>query len=116
MPLIRVTSNQSLPSAQAGAFLANLSRVVSELFEKPERWVMTCLDPVATMTFAGSDEPAAYVEVKNIGPLDAALADRVSELVCAAVGQALGVAAHRIYVEMTAADGARWGWDGGTFG
>lgn len=115
MPLIRVTSNQGLSGDAQRVFLRNLSRVVAELFDKPERWVMTCLDPVAAMTFAGSEEPTAYVEVKNIGALDAALADRVSELVCAVVGQALGVVAHRIYVEMTAPDGALWGYDGGTF-
>lgn len=115
MPLIRVTSNLGLSGEAQHVFLRNLSRVVSDLFGKPERWVMTCLDPVAAMSFAGSEEPAAYVEVKNIGAIDAALADRVSELLCSAVGQGLGVVSHRVYVEMTAVDGALWGYDGGTF-
>lgn len=115
MPLVRITTSAVVDTAVRDAVLAEVSKEASALFGKPERWVMTCLDAVAAMTFAGSSAPAAYVEVKNIGPLDAELAKRVSAAVTAAVVK-LGVDAKRVYVEMTAAEGERWGYAGSTFG
>ncbi len=114
MPLIRITTSRVPHVVTRDAVLGELSKQASKLFGKPERWVMTCLDAVAAMTFGGSSAPAAYVEVKNIGPLDAALARRVSAVVTAEVAK-LGIERDRIYIEMTAAEGERWGHAGATF-
>jgi phenylpyruvate tautomerase len=117
MPLVRVTSSAKTPSGPAlNALFTELSRAAAELFGKPERWVMTCLDPVATMTFGSSSEPAAYIEVKNIGALSPELAVRVSKTITEIVAKGFGVPTDRIYIEMTEADAVRWGYDGSTFG
>jgi hypothetical protein len=42
--------------------------------------------------------------------------DHLSEVLCDAIAKALGVPRDRIYIEFTNADGALWGFDGGTFG
>lgn len=77
---------------------------------------MTCLDAVAAMSFGGSPSPAAYVEVKNIGELSPDLARRVSATVTEVVAHGLGIPSDRIYIEMTEAEGERWGYGGSTFG
>jgi len=76
---------------------------------------MTCLDPVAVMTFGGSNAAAIYVEVKNIGDLPHDLAERVSKTITKILSEGFHVPADRIYIEMTAASAERWGYDGSTF-
>jgi hypothetical protein len=40
----------------------------------------------------------------------------MSQDFCQAVEQHLGVPANRTYIEFAGAEGAMWGWNGGTFG
>ena len=68
MPLINVRT--SLPSLKDGsALLQELSAELASQTGKPEAYVMTLLETGVPMTFAGSHEPCAYVEVKSIGAL-----------------------------------------------
>jgi len=116
MPLARIVTNVPLPDAEPRArLLGDVSRALARLFSKPERWAMTCLEPTAHMSFGGSVEPAAYVEVKNVGTLSEAHAKEVSAALTALVSAALGVPAERVYLEMAEAEGRLWGWNGGTF-
>ncbi|WP_256377330.1 phenylpyruvate tautomerase MIF-related protein [Synechococcus sp. UW86] len=68
MPLINVrTSLQALKDGSA--LLQELSSELANQTGKPEAYVMTLLETGVPMTFAGSHEPCAYVEVKSIGTL-----------------------------------------------
>ena len=68
MPLINVRT--SLPALKDGsALLQELSSELANQTGKPEAYVMTLLQTGVPMTFAGSHEPCAYVEVKSIGAL-----------------------------------------------
>ena len=68
------------------------------------------------MSFAGGREPACYAELKNVGRLPHEKVERLSGLLCDAIAKALSLPRDRIYIEFTNADGALWGFDGGTFG
>ena len=68
MPLINVRTNIS-DVPEAGALLKKLSSALAAATGKPEFYVMTLLDSGVPMTFAGSEEPCAYVEIKSIGSL-----------------------------------------------
>lgn len=117
MPLVRIVSNQPTPSAQAAeALLSEVSQCVSRLLGKPERWVMTCVDPSAPMTFAGTTAPACYVEVKNIGTLSPKTTQQVSSELSALLVKHLKVTADRTYIEFNEATGHLWGYNGSTFG
>ncbi|MGC4064397.1 MAG: phenylpyruvate tautomerase MIF-related protein [Polyangiaceae bacterium] len=116
MPLVRiVTSAPSAAEKTAEETLLKLSKLASTLFGKPERWVLTCLDAPAKMTFAGTTEPCCYVEIKNIGAMTPELTEQLSQEVCQVLTRDFGVASSRIYVEFTEAKGHLWGWDGSTF-
>jgi len=114
MPLVKITTNQSTPDP--GELLGGLSKLLSDAFEKPERWVMTALDAPARMTFSGDDGPAAYIEVKNIGRMTPELTERLSREIMQRTSAALGVPASRTYIEFADAVGYLWGHDGETFG
>lgn len=115
MPLVRIVSSCE-PAPQADALLQELSRLLARELGKPEAYVMTCLEPRARMTFAGTAAPACYVEVKNIGTFTSGLAGRLSALISERLAAALGVPPDRIYIEFADAQPHLWGHDGGVFG
>jgi phenylpyruvate tautomerase len=117
MPLVRIVSNQpTLPTEDAKIMLSEVSRCVSRLLGKPERWVMTCVEPSASMTFGGTTDPACYVEVKNIGTLSPSVTQQVSAGLCTLLSKHLMVNSNRTYIEFNDAVGHLWGYDGSTFG
>jgi phenylpyruvate tautomerase len=117
MPLIRIVASSDPPATAAtDALLADLSTLLAREIGKPESYVMTCLEPRARMTFAGTSAPTCYVEVKNVGTLSAELTRRMSAAITARVTAALGVAKDRLYIQFEESRPHHWGWDGDTFG
>jgi phenylpyruvate tautomerase PptA (4-oxalocrotonate tautomerase family) len=117
MPLVQVFTSATAPAPDAqAALLAELSRLLSQRFGKPEQWVMTCLVPGLAMTFAGTSAPTAFVAVKNIGKMSPEDTAGLSRTLCDLIGRALAVKPDRIYVEFADAVGYLWGWNGETFG
>lgn len=114
MPLLRIQTNQPLDADALRDLPRIASRCVGELLGKPERYVMVSLEHNPAMLFAGTDAPLAYLELKSIG-LPAARTGEFSKGLCELVGQQLGIAQDRIYIEFANASGNLWGWDGGTF-
>src|SRR5262249_25592594 len=97
------------------ALLGELSRLLAVRFDKPERWVMTCLVPGLAMTFAGTPAPTAFVAVKNIGTMKPEDTERLSRELVERLENALGVPPDRVYIQFTDAVDYMWGWNGGTF-
>lgn len=117
MPLLNLFSSaRSLDEAVLGQVLRSFSKLLAAELGKPERYVMVGLAPRMEMSFAGSREPACYAELKNVGSLADDEIERLSAVLCEAIGKGLGLPKDRIYIEFTNADGALWGFDGGTFG
>ena len=118
MPLIQITTSAPLPSKdRVSALLKSLSKTLATHFAKPERYVMTRLaPPPAAMTFGGTDEPACYVEVKNIGTMTPELTEKLSADITRQLSESLGVAPDRTYIEFNDAKGHLWGWNAETFG
>jgi phenylpyruvate tautomerase len=113
MPLARLTTSAKLPDPQP--LLRNLSRLLAERLGKPEEYVMTCHVPAA-MTFAGTEEPCAFLELKSIGRFSPQQTKELSARLCALIGDALGLPQSRVYIEFADAQGHLWGHDGDTFG
>jgi phenylpyruvate tautomerase PptA (4-oxalocrotonate tautomerase family) len=117
MPLLQLsTSAYPADEPKRGRLLKSLSALVARLLGKPESYVMVSLSARAEMSFAGSSAPACYAELKNVGTLSASQVEDLSKVLCQELSQGLGVPQDRIYIEFTNADGAMWGWNGGTFG
>lgn len=117
MPLLQLfTSAHPADEHKRAHLLKSLSALVARLLGKPEGYVMISLTARAEMSFAGSSAPACYAELKNVGTLSPGQVETLSRFLCQELSSGLGVPAERIYIEFTSADGAMWGWNGGTFG
>ncbi len=117
MPLLNLFSSAApLAEPALSATLQSFSKLLAAELGKPERYVMVGLSPRLEMSFAGSRAPACYAELKNVGRLSHDQVVRLSGRLCDAIAQALSLPRDRIYIEFTNADGALWGFDGGTFG
>ena len=112
MPLINLrTSLASVDNHEQ--LLLEMSSLLAEQTGKPEAYVMTLLETGVPMTFAGSAEPAAFVEVKSIGALrPPAMSAAFSELITARTG----IPANRIYICFEDVEASSFGWNGSTFG
>jgi phenylpyruvate tautomerase len=117
MPLLNLFTSAKHPQdAALSQMLKSLSGLLAKELGKPEHYVMVGLAPRMDMIFADSCEPACYAEMKNVGRLTADKVEHLSEILCDAIAKALSLPRNRIYIEFTNADGAMWGFDGGTFG
>lgn len=114
MPYLKIQTNAEIPPDQEAALLKTLSATVAEALGKSERYVMVALERDAPMLLGGEAAPCAYLELKSIG-LPETLTPTLSEALCRQVGEALGIAGDRIYIEFSDAPRAMWGWNGGTF-
>ena len=112
MPLINVRT--SLPDLTDGeTLLQELSAELARLTGKPEAYVMTMLQTGVPMTFAGSTDPCAYVEIKSIGALRPS---EMSSTFCELIQARTGIPARRVYIGFENVQASCWGWNGDTFG
>ena len=95
------------------ALLNKLSAALASATGKPESYVMTLLESSVPMTFAGSNEPCAYVEIKSIGALTP---PEMSDQFCALINASLGISKDRIYIGFEDVNASDWGWNSRTFG
>ena len=115
MPLIRiVTSAEPVDASATDALLRDLSGLLARELHKPESYVMTCFEAPARMTFAGTNAPTCYAEVKNVGTMAPETTARLSAAITERLAGAFGVPAGRIYIEFADARPHMWGYDGGT--
>jgi phenylpyruvate tautomerase PptA (4-oxalocrotonate tautomerase family) len=116
MPLIQIFTSATPDSAASDQLLRDLSGTLASHFDKPEKWVMTCIVPGLAMTFGGSLGPTCFAAVKNVGKMAPAKTAKLSADLSSRLSQGLGVPSHRIYLEFTEVVGHLWGFDGDTFG
>lgn len=112
MPYIKVQTNQKVEKEEE--LLKKLSAEMAEQLGKPESYIMTALEAGTKMTFAGSTEKTAFIQLKSIG-LKESLTEGLSQFICKFLETELEIKQNRIYIEFADAPGAMWGWDGGTF-
>jgi len=68
MPLLNITTNIKIDNAKNFALLS--SKTTADILGKPESYVMVIVKDEQTLTFAGNDEAAAFVELKSLGYLN----------------------------------------------
>jgi phenylpyruvate tautomerase PptA (4-oxalocrotonate tautomerase family) len=116
MPLIKVQSSVAAPDSTAvDELLKSLSAKLAKHLGKPESYVMTSFESNVKMSFAGTFDPACYIEVKSVGKMSPSQTQAMSQDFCQQVQDKLGVAKNRTYIEFNNSEGAMWGWNGSTF-
>jgi len=114
VPFLRIQTNKPLPEAGARDLAAKASRLVAAQLGKPESYVMISVENNPAMTFAGTDEPLAFLELKSIGLPESSTAD-ASRALCQLICDETAIDSARIYIEFTDAPRKMWGWDKRTF-
>ena len=112
MPLLKILTNQSV--VDEAKVLAEATEVVSTMLGKSASYVQIILEMEQKMSFAGSLEPCAYMELHSLG-LDESQTESMSASLCAFVEGTLGVAANRTYIQFQGPARHLWGWNSKTF-
>ncbi len=115
MPYFSIQTNHPMDTSSTADLAKKASAFAAALLEKPEAYVMTAVKSATAMTFAGSDAPAAFVEVKSIGlPQDRCSAFAAS--ISAFIRSALGIEQDRVFIDFTDLPRSHFAWNGKTFG
>jgi phenylpyruvate tautomerase PptA (4-oxalocrotonate tautomerase family) len=114
MPTLRVITNVDLVSIERSELLASASRLVADLLGKPESYVMVILEGGRDLSFASSEAPAAYLELKSIG-LPESRTPELAGALCDWLAEHLAIPSERVYIEFAAPARHLFGWNGGTF-
>lgn len=114
MPLLRVTTNQPITDDKQQDVVAQLSASVAEMLGKPENYVMVIVQHNPLMSFAGSSDPTAYIELKSLGLPEDRTTD-FSASICQHVDYLLNIPPDRTYIEFSSPARHFWGWNSDTF-
>ncbi len=113
MPYLKIQTNLPLEETKTAEILRDGSARCATLLDKPEEYVMVALETLP-MSFGGTTEPTAYIELKSIDLPEDALPDLSREL-CRLLQERRGISPERIYIEFSDIEAQRWGWNGETF-
>ena len=114
MPTLIIKTNANIAPNAAEPILKRASARVSELLDKPERYVMVILDQTPAMCFGGDTGPLAFLELKSLGLPE----DRTRELsaaLCALLQEALSISPDRVYIEFASPPRHLFGFNSRTF-
>lgn len=112
MPLLEITTNTVINNSPSVAEQA--SKLITEILNKPESYVMIKIVPEQTLIFSGNNEPAAHIKLKSLGLAEDSTA-YFSEKICSFISSQLNINSARIYIEFFNPARHMWGWDGKTF-
>ncbi|EDY20937.1 macrophage migration inhibitory factor family protein [Chthoniobacter flavus Ellin428] len=115
MPYLTVSTNAEISPGAEKQFLKEASLAVAVGTGKPEQYVMVKFEAAQSMLFAGSDEPAAFVELKSIG-FPAGGVEKIAASLCTLVANHLHVPSGRIFTVFHDVKAPMWGQGGGMFG
>ncbi len=114
MPLLKIETNKELDKAQINNLVQKTSMYVSELLNKPEKWVMVSFIQSTSMLFNADNTPCAFITLKSIG-LDVDKSSDLSAGLCAFLEKEIGVDSERIYIDFQVLERKEFGWNGKVF-
>ena len=115
MPFLAIATNVQITAQTEDILLKEGSRVVASGTGKPEQYVLVRVRGGRPLLFAGTDAPAAFMEVKSIGFPPHGVKVLTSAL-CDLITKHLGVPGDRIYIVFEDVKASMWGHDGELFG
>ncbi|KAI9504682.1 hypothetical protein GGI25_000668 [Coemansia spiralis] len=113
MPHCKITAN--VQCADAKALSVKASNTVAQLLGKPLSYVMAFVTHNPSLTFGGTDEPAAYVSIGSIGAVGGAKNKTIVAGITDLISSELNIKPNRIYVGIQDIDPTEFGFNGSTF-
>lgn len=114
MPLLIIETNKTLEVKDVDILIQKASKHISELLNKPEKWIMVSFVQSPSMIFDGTHSPCAFLTLKSIG-LEMDKVPDLSASLCEFIEKQIKIARERIYIEFQKLEGAEFGWNGSVF-
>ncbi len=114
MPSIDIKVSRAINQTSANQLCQKLSALLTETLHKPEQYVMVALSQ-AVMCMSGTDEDAAFCDVRSIGGLQPETNRAISSGVCKLLSEHLSIDPARIYLNFSNVERTNWGYNGSTF-
>lgn len=113
MPYLSILTNATLAPQTESSLTAASSKILANELGKPEAYVMVAVQSIRTLRFGGTDDPAAFLDLRSIG-LPGNL-NRIAAALTALLGEHGRIPAGRVFISFTDIPAARWAHDGSTF-
>ena len=114
MPFIGTRVNIVLDEDKRERLKNRWDQAITLLPGKSPQWLMAGFEDGVSLSFQGDHQsPAAFVEVKVFGAVDAAASDRLTAAIPQALQEECGIAANRVYIVYEEIE--NWGWNGHNF-
>jgi phenylpyruvate tautomerase len=115
MPLLKLQTSASLSDDKKKELLVASSKILARVTGKPESYVMTVIEN-ANICMAGKVAPAAFVDVRGIGGLNAKVNKELSREISDLLKKELNIEPGNVYLNFTDVSAQNWGHNGSTFG
>jgi phenylpyruvate tautomerase PptA (4-oxalocrotonate tautomerase family) len=114
MPLALVKVSKELDSDGRKRLHKVCNDHLVRVLNKPEKYIMVIIEDKEDIFFAGTTEPAAYLEVKSIGTFTAEQTTELSNSFCSSLKEE-GIPPERVYIEFKDVQRFMWGYNSTTF-
>ncbi|CAD6335587.1 unnamed protein product [Miscanthus lutarioriparius] len=115
MPTLNLSTNVPVDAVVAADILKDCSKAVARIIGKPESYVMVSINGSVPMSFAASEEPAAYGELVSIGGIGPGVNGKLSAAVAEVLETKLSVSRSRFYIKFDDVQRSNFGFNGSTF-
>lgn len=113
MPLLKLQTNLNVAETTAHGLLESLTTLVVRELGKPREVVQVLLEDGCALTFAGTTDPNALVELRALGLAEGRTA-HLSKSICDLLERKLGIAPARVFINFQDFRRTMWGWNGKT--
>jgi phenylpyruvate tautomerase len=114
MPLAVVKISKELGSEVRQKLYKACNKHLTYVLNKPEKYIMVIIEDKQDIFFAGTTEPAAYLEIKSIGAFTPDQTTELSRMFCSSLKE-IEIPPERVYIEFKDAQRHMWGYNSGTF-
>lgn len=116
MPFINSSVTVKLTDKQKENLKKKMGEIICTIPGKTEDWLFVGFQDEYTLYFKGKlQQKAAVVEVKLLGSISRSLKDSITNKICSAFSDEIGIPQENIYVIFTEVQDGNWGWNGGLF-
>ena len=114
MPYFSIETNRKIEESQKKKILCEATNLISNLLNKPKKWIMISFKDNLSMYYNDSDEDIAYIELKSIN-LDIEKCEKYVDKISHFIEENIKVDPERIYIHFQNLNPKLFGWNGKLF-
>ena len=113
MPYFSIETNKQIDDTLTSNLMKKATSFLAEMMGKPEGVIMVTIKPGMPYVFGGTDDPAAFVQIKAVG-LERGKCPEFSKQVCDFLETEIDVSKDRVFIEFIDIDPTIFGFNGNT--